>query len=71
MCMSVLPVCMFVCRILAYLWRSEEGIGSYGTRVTGGCELPCRCEGPNPGPLQEQPLLLASETSLKPPRSEV
>lgn len=38
--------------------------------LTGDCELQCRCEEPNPGPLQEQPLILASETSLKPPRSE-
>lgn len=22
--------------------RAEEGIGSLGTRITGGCELPCR-----------------------------
>lgn len=25
------------------LWRSEEGVESLGTGVTGGCEPPCEC----------------------------
>lgn len=34
--------------------------------VTEGCELPCGCWELNPGPLQEQPVLLATEPSLQP-----
>jgi hypothetical protein len=37
--------------------------------VTDGCKLPCGYWGLNPGPLEEQPVLLTTEPSLQPPRS--
>jgi hypothetical protein len=33
--------------------------------VTDGCELPCGCWELNPGLLEEQPVLLAAEPSVK------
>lgn len=35
-----------------------------GTRVTDGCELPCRRREPNPGPLQGQRVLFTVEPLL-------
>ena len=37
--------------------KPEENNKSPGFEVTGGCELPHGCWEPNPGPLQEQPVL--------------
>ena len=34
--------------------------------ITDGCELPCGCWELNPGPLEEQAMLLTSEPSLQP-----
>lgn len=45
-------------------WRSEEGVRSLGTRVIDGWEPPCECWKSNPGPLQEQGMLLPTESSL-------
>ena len=61
--------CLHVCLCttsLACLWRSEEGIWSLGTGVTDICEPACGCCGLNPGPLQEQQVLLTTETPLQP-----
>lgn len=44
MCLSVLSACMHVCYCLP---RSEEGIGSPGTGVTDGSDLPCGYWEPN------------------------
>lgn len=41
--------------------KSEEGIRSPGTGATYGCELPYGCWEPNPGPLDEQPVLSTAE----------
>lgn len=46
--------------------RTEEGINSPGTGVTGRCEPPCRFWDLNPSLRQEQPELLMSESSLLP-----
>ena len=35
--------------------RPEDGIGSLGTEVTDGCELPCGFWESNLGPLEGQP----------------
>ena len=35
-------------------------------RVTDGCQLPHKCWEQNPGPLQQQPVLLTTEPSLQP-----
>jgi hypothetical protein len=48
------------------LWRSDEGIKSPGTGVTGACEHQYGCWELNPGLLQEQPVLLASDPSFHP-----
>jgi hypothetical protein len=34
--------------------------------VTNSCKLPCGCWELNPGPLEEQPVLLTTEPSLQP-----
>lgn len=46
------------------LQRPEEGKGSLAIGVTNSCELPRGCQESNPGPLQEQPVLLTSKSSL-------
>jgi hypothetical protein len=43
-----------------------EGVRSLGTRVTDSCELPCGCWEFNPGPLEEQSVVLTAEPSLQP-----
>ena len=35
-----------------------EGVGSPRTRIIHSCELPCGCWELNPGPLEEQPMLI-------------
>jgi hypothetical protein len=45
-------------------WRSEEGIRSgVSCELVVSCELPYGCWELNPGPLQEQPMLLTTEAS--------
>jgi len=44
--------------------ETEEGIRFPGTSIIGTCDLPCECWEPNPGPLQEQQVLLISEPSI-------
>ena len=51
--------CMYVCTV--WVQRSEEEVGSSGTGVTDGCELPCGCWEPNSGPLEEQAVPLSAE----------
>lgn len=46
--------------------RSEGDIKSLGTEVTDGWELSCGLQESNLGPLEERPVLLPTETSLKP-----
>jgi hypothetical protein len=64
--MDVLPACMYMNHTHSWcLWKSEEGSVAYGS-VTDDCEPPYRCWELNPGPLQEQQVLLAAEPSLQP-----
>lgn len=68
--------CMHLSVLLEYInmhcicfwfpWRWEEGIGTPGTLVTDGCELPFRCWELNPGPWWEHQVPLTSEPSLQP-----
>jgi hypothetical protein len=44
--------------------ETKEGVRFPWTGVTDGCELPCGCWESNPGPLQEQPMLLTTELAL-------
>ena len=43
-----------------------EDVRYPGTGVTDSCELPCGCWELNPGALEEQPVILATELSLQP-----
>ena len=45
-----------------------EGIRSPGTGFSDSYELPCGCWELNPGPREEQSVLLTAEPSLQPPR---
>ena len=47
-----------------HLQRPEEGTGFPRTGVTNGCEPPRGYWESNPGPLEEQPVLLTTEPSL-------
>jgi hypothetical protein len=51
---------------LQHSWRQEEVVRSSGKRVTDCCEPSCGCWELNPGPLEEQPVILTPETSLQP-----
>ena len=53
MCMGLLL--MYIC--------ARRGRQIPGTGVTDSCELPCGCWELNPGPLEEQPVLLTAEPS--------
>jgi hypothetical protein len=46
-------------------WRPGKGVGSSGTGLMDGCELPCGCEKTNLVLLQEQ-VLLTTEPFLQP-----
>lgn len=54
---------VFVLHVCLY-----EGVRSPGTTVIDICELPCGFWKLNQGPPEGQPVLLASEPSLQPPR---
>jgi hypothetical protein len=43
--------------------KTRKDIGSLGTGVIDGCELPCGFWELDPGPLEEQPVLLTTEQS--------
>lgn len=58
MCMNVLPAsCVSMMPL--------EDVGSSGTGVTDGCELPCKCWELNLGPLLEEPVFLTSSLQLQ------
>ena len=48
-----------------YIW--VRGVGFPGTGVIDSCELPCGSWELNPGPLEEQSVLLTIEPFLQPP----
>jgi hypothetical protein len=48
------------------LRRPEESIGSSGTGAIDVGESPCGCWELNPGPLEEQSVLLSADSSLQP-----
>lgn len=62
MCMNV---CLYVCTLCIYLvpLKARKCVGTPRPRVTDVYELPCGCWEPNPGPLQDQPVLLTAEPS--------
>ena len=50
--------------------RPEEDVGFPRTDITGGCELPCASWTLNPGPREEQAVLLTAEPSFQPYNSD-
>lgn len=46
--------------------KSRRGCGSPGTRVIDSCESPRGCWESNLCPMEEQPMLLTTESSLQP-----
>jgi hypothetical protein len=52
-------------------WKPEEGVGSPGTLHTDACEVSRGCLELNPGPLEEQPLLLTAGPCFCPTSPEV
>ena len=49
------------CVLGACPWRSEEGTGSHGAGVLDSCGPLSGCWESNPGPLQQQQVLLTTE----------
>ena len=45
--------------------EARRGASSPGTGAIASCEPPCGTWGPNPGPLEEQQMLLTTEPSLQ------
>lgn len=69
MCMNILPECISMYHVRAWCpWKAEEGKGirSPEIRVMDGHEPPCRYQNLNLDPLQEQQMLLNTESSLQP-----
>ena len=64
--MGVLAVCMPIHRVCPWgLQRPEESFGCPGAGLTDGNELcSSECWELNPGPLEDQPMLLTAELSL-------
>lgn len=63
-----LPICMLVRHMRAWCpQRPEEDARSSVTAVADCCELSCVCADSSLAPLEEQPVLLASEPSLQLP----
>lgn len=64
--MGVLSATVSVHHVCASCLQRPEGcIGSSETGVTDGCELPCVCWELNLDALEEQPVLLVTETPLQ------
>ena len=66
MWMNTLPAHVYLHYMYAScLKSSEEGIAPPWTKVTDGCIATCECWQWNPGPQQEQQVLLTTEPSLQ------
>jgi hypothetical protein len=50
----------------ASMYVCIENVGSPGTGVRDSCDLPCKCWELNLGPLEEQTVLLTTESSPAP-----
>lgn len=65
MCVSVF-LCEFVCiRHVCNLWRSEEGVRSSGTRITGSCDLSDGELGTEPPSSMRKMCILTCEPSFQ------
>lgn len=56
--------CMYVHHVLHVLREATKSIGTSGTGITDGCELPCGSWEPNSGPMQEELVFLTTELFL-------
>jgi hypothetical protein len=66
MCMGILPESMSVYHMHGWLLqRPKESIRSPKAGVSEVCELPHGCWKQNPGHLEEQPVFLTTEPSLR------
>lgn len=54
-----------VCVHWLHRLKRGRGVGSPGAGFTGGRELPCGCWELGLGPVEEKPVLLTAELSLK------
>jgi hypothetical protein len=71
MCTGVLPSRKPVYHMNTWcLLRPEENVGASETEVIDDCELPCGCWELNLGLLEEQPVLLSTESSPQTPETE-
>jgi hypothetical protein len=63
---NFLTIIFILCTLVLWLHVCLcEGVRSPETGATETCELACGCWKLNPGPLEEQPVLLTPETSLQ------
>jgi hypothetical protein len=65
LCMFVLPACMSVHHMCAWCLRKPEDSDPLEKVFTVSGEPSWRCWELNPGPLEEQPVLLTAEPSLQ------
>ena len=64
--LSIYLLFLILCALLLCLHSCLcEDVRSPGTAVTDSCELLCWCWALNPGPLEEEPVLLTAEPSLQ------
>lgn len=54
MCGGVSSACILCTTCVQHPQRAEKDVGSFGTRITDGCEALYCCWELNPSPLQEQ-----------------
>lgn len=57
--------CRSMCQMHISVQKPEEGIGSPGAGVIEGCELPWRYWELNLDPMEEQPVLFTTESSIR------
>jgi hypothetical protein len=62
---NFLTFILFLCSLVICLYV-YEGFRSPAIGVSDRCELSCGCQELNPGPLEEQPVLLTTEPSFQP-----
>lgn len=58
---------LFACKSVEYVYKGQkEDLRSPGTGITDDCVLPCGCCEQNPGPPEEQLVLLTTEPCIQP-----
>lgn len=63
--MGILPTCLCITCVLGACGDQKQASGQLGLKLD--CwELPCGCQESNPGPPEEQLVLLTTKISLQP-----